>query len=64
LSSRFKYELLKKNKRYNGVQKTGNGLIDGSTKIDDDSHRNAIMMHQLSKGLIEETSVSTSNNIE
>ncbi len=52
------------NKRYNGFRKNGNGLIDWYTTIDDDSHRNAIKMHQLSTVLIEEASVNTSNNRE
>jgi len=53
-----------KHKRYNGFRKNGNGLIDGYTTIDDDSHRNPIKMHQPSTVLIEEASVNTSNNRE
>jgi len=46
------------------LNKNRKGLIDGYTTIDDDSHRNTINMHQSSTVFIEETSVSTSNNIE
>jgi hypothetical protein len=54
----------RKHKRYNGLNKNRKGLIDGYTTIDDDSHRNTINMHQSSTFFIEETSVSTRNNIE
>jgi len=53
-----------KHKRYNGFRMEENGLIDGYTTVDDDSHLNATKMHQSSTVFIEETSVSTSNNIE